>query len=361
MRGFREVIGYADLIDLGYVGSRFTWSNIHTKIRLDRALATSTWSDIFPSSKVSILPPSISDHSPLLLQASVNPIACVQGYHRFRFESFWLQHSECESVVRAQWLPRGQGQPMFAITKKIEKTSKALDKWQRQTFRDRKEQIQEIRCRLVVLLDMPVSLVSNEEKQSLTIRLQQLLSQEESYWTQRAKVIWLKDGDSNTSYFHRKASNRRRKNRLLGLFDENGIRHEDDKGVENVVTSYFQKMFSASSIDVGALEATLGAIQPCVTASMNQALCASYTSEEFCVALFQMYPTKSPGPDGMPPLFYQHYWEIIGEELTEAVQNFLHSGQLLKQINFTHICLIPKVGNPQNMADVRPIALCNVL
>jgi hypothetical protein len=129
MRGFREVIGYADLIDLGYVGSRFTWSNIHTKIRLDHALATSTWSDIFPSSRVSILPPFISDHSPLLLQASVNPIVCIKGYHRFRFESFWLQHPECEPLVRAQWLTMGQGQPLFAITKKIEKTSKALDKW----------------------------------------------------------------------------------------------------------------------------------------------------------------------------------------------------------------------------------------
>lgn len=74
-----------------------------------------------------------------------------------------------------------------------------------------------------------------------------------------------------------------------------------------------------------------------------------------------MYPTKSPGPDGMPPLFYQHYWDSIGDEVTLAVQNFLHSGQLFKEINFTHICLIPKVANPQHMADLRPIALCNVI
>ncbi|KAK9930659.1 hypothetical protein M0R45_027689 [Rubus argutus] len=74
MRGFREVVGYAELVDLGFVGTRFTWSYRHTKIRLDRALATNSWSDIFPQSRVHVLPSSISNHSPLLLQASVGPI-----------------------------------------------------------------------------------------------------------------------------------------------------------------------------------------------------------------------------------------------------------------------------------------------
>ncbi|KAL6132909.1 hypothetical protein ACLB2K_065148 [Fragaria x ananassa] len=74
-----------------------------------------------------------------------------------------------------------------------------------------------------------------------------------------------------------------------------------------------------------------------------------------------MYPTKSPGPDGMPPLFFQHYWDTIGDDITVAVQSFLHSGQILKQINFTHICLIPKVPSPEHMSDLRPIALCNVI
>ncbi|KAK9943537.1 hypothetical protein M0R45_009142 [Rubus argutus] len=120
-------------------------------------------------------------------------------------------------------------------------------------------------------------------------------------------------------------------------------------------------MFTAGVVDQEAVCATLDSIQPCVSDEMNQNLCAPYSAEEVKVALFQMYPTKSLGPDGMPPLFYQHYWETIGDEVTLAVQNFLHYGQLLKEINFTHVCLIPKVANPQHMADLRPIALCNVI
>lgn len=119
MRGFQEVVAYADLIDLGYVGSKFTWSNRHTKIRLDRSLATTSWSDIFPNSRVIVLPPSILDHSPLLLQACSGPIVQVQKFHRFRFESFWLQHPECDQVVNSHWQSSFFGQPMFIFTQKV--------------------------------------------------------------------------------------------------------------------------------------------------------------------------------------------------------------------------------------------------
>lgn len=39
----------------------------------------------------------------------------------------------------------------------------------------------------------------------------------------------------------------------------------------------------------------------------------------------------------------------------------MQSGRLLRVVNFTHVCLIPKVPNPTQVADLRPIALCNVL
>lgn len=57
-----------------------------------------------------------------------------------------------------------------------------------------------------------------------------------------------------------------------------------------------------------------------------------------------MFATKSPGPDGFPPLFYQNYWNIIGPETKEACLNVLNNNTEFKNWNNTYIVLIPKVN-----------------
>lgn len=192
-------------------------------------------------------------------------------------------------------------------------------------------------------------------------RLENHLADDHAYWKQRSKITWLQDGDHNTKFFHRKASNRRAKNRLDGLFDAQGVWQTSEKGIEEVVLNYFSNMFQAVEPDYDHMFSVVNLIQPKVTAAMNIDLCAPYTALEIRTALFQMHPTKLPGPDGMPPLFFQQYWDTIGDDVVAAVHSFLHSDQLFRDINFTHVCLIPKVKNPVHMSDLRPIALCNVL
>ena len=63
----------------------------------------------------------------------------------------------------------------------------------------------------------------------------------------------------------------------------------------------------------------------------------------------------------MPPLFYQHYWDLVGKDITQSVLSFLNSASLPEHINHTFITLIPKVKNPELVSEFHPISLCNVL
>lgn len=67
MQGFCDALSYGDLFDIGYLGTSFTWKDSETKSRLDRDVASPSWCDLFSAARVNHLPPSRSDHIPLLL------------------------------------------------------------------------------------------------------------------------------------------------------------------------------------------------------------------------------------------------------------------------------------------------------
>lgn len=70
-------------------------------------------------------------------------------------------------------------------------------------------------------------------------------------------------------------------------------------------------------------------LEPKVTREMNMVLTREFQLDEVWRALQQMHPMKSPGPNSMPPVFYQKFWNIIGPNTTEYVLNILNSGNML--------------------------------
>ena len=74
-----------------------------------------------------------------------------------------------------------------------------------------------------------------------------------------------------------------------------------------------------------------------------------------------MHPTKAPESDGTSPIFFKHYWNIVGPEVVNCVLSSLNSGRMSCRLNETYICLIPKVKFPQKITEFRPISLFNVV
>jgi len=94
---------------------------------------------------------------------------------------------------------------------------------------------------------------------------------------------------------------------------------------------------------------------------MNEELLTNFKAEEVWRALKQMHPKKAPSPNGLSPIFYQNYWDLVGSDVIKCVLNALNSGVMPSDLNETFICLIPKVKSPQKITEFKSISLCNVI
>lgn len=105
----------------------------------------------------------------------------------------------------------------------------------------------------------------------------------------------------------------------------------------------------------------LESVKARVTPEMNAQMSIPFTPDEVLYALNQMSPLKSPGPDGLPTLFFQIYWHVLGSTIINCVFDFLNYRRLPTAINYTFIVLISKTNHPKRITEFRPISLCNVV
>ena len=132
----------------------------------------------------------------------------------------------------------------------------------------------------------------------------------------------------------------------------------DQRVIATKVTDFFSKLYSSSNSCQPEL--ALGAIEIVVMDDMNTELAAEFKECEIQEALSQMAPLKALGPDGMPSLFFQHFWGLVGKKITSSVLCLLNLATLPEHINHTFLTLIPKVKNPELVSEFCPISLCNV-
>ncbi|WVZ51469.1 hypothetical protein U9M48_002614 [Paspalum notatum var. saurae] len=270
----------------------------------------------------------------------------------------WERDENLGVEIEKAWARRNPGSDLGGLAENLKQVAFALRNWSREKFGHVNKEIEKLRKELDDLeWEDPVG-----NRAAICFKVKQLneiLYREEMMWLQRSRISWLKEGDRNTNFFHRKAMWRAKKNKIKKLKREDGSWCSDQGEMGSMVTDYFTTLFTADqSIN---FEGVVSLFQQCITEEMNKELMKPYSDEEIGDALHQIGPLKAPGPDGLPARFFQRNWVMLRKEVIEAIQNFFETGIMPDGINETKIVLIPKLAFPETLKDFRPISLCNVL
>ncbi|KAL2532961.1 DNAse I-like superfamily protein [Abeliophyllum distichum] len=84
------------------------------------------------------------------------------------------------------------------------------------------------------------------------------------------------------------------------------------------------------------------------------------TLAEVREAIFSIDPDSVAGPDGFSSHFFQECWDIISDDVFQAVLDFFAGGHFPRGFSATSIVLIPKRDNACRWSEFRPISLCTV-
>ncbi|KAL4302604.1 hypothetical protein GQ457_10G004920 [Hibiscus cannabinus] len=132
----------------------------------------------------------------------------------------------------------------------------------------------------------------------------------------------MKSGDRNTSFFHKFASYRRKRNRVDRLVDDSGKVVNSNENLLRVATDYFKKLYQSNG--PSNHDQIFEGITSCIDEDMNGKLDEVFTNEEVLVALKSMSPLKVSGEDGLGVVFYQRFWHIVGQEVSRFCFDMLN-------------------------------------
>ncbi|CAM8920955.1 unnamed protein product [Rhodiola kirilowii] len=362
MRNFRHCLEDCGLTDVGFKGVTFTYTNRRkgdqeVRARLDRVVANYEWRMAYPQAVVKHGFANASDHCPLIIYLEDQRL--VQRRKVKRFKPMWVRHQGFTGVVRKAWTSQSND---ITLSEKLEQCMNKLNQWSSSTFGRVKDRVRELKENIQSIKEGPRTEEMVKKEAVLSEELDEWLLREELWWRQRSRAEWLRHGDRNTAYFHAKASQRRKRNHISQLRNSTGEFCETESEIASIITTYFTDIFRSQVMQLDSRwDRHFEGIPRLVTDEMNSMLTAPFTEGEIKRALFQIHPTKAPGLDGFPALFYHSNWSVVGHDVVKEVLSWLNGDRPNPKLNETLIVLVPKVKTVERVEELRPISLCNVV
>jgi hypothetical protein len=202
-----------ELIDIPVLGKKFSWFSGDGKSmsRIDRFLLSDGFIASQGISSQWIGNRDISDHSPIWLVSSI----VNWGPKPFRVINGWMEHPDFYSFVENAWKGFSvRGKKAYVLKEKFKLLRECLRKWNRDVFGIIDLNID----KTVNDLNEIESFLEEDNGEAVLTRRVELnkefwsqLHFKESLLKQKSRDKWVKEGDSNSRFFHASIKSRRRK------------------------------------------------------------------------------------------------------------------------------------------------------
>lgn len=307
-----------------------------------------------PLTTIIALPREYSDHTPLVLKPSNQDF----GPPPFRFFNSWIHREDFDATFSNAWNSFiGFGTPDTFLMAKLRFVRNEFSKWRNTETAKESKLLSQLKKRVVdieVLAETrTLSVGELTKRRDCKGKIQELEYFARIDIQQKAKIRWISDGDENSRFFHNAIKIKGRKNRLHGLVID-GRWNTYLSDIKREVHRFFGNKFE----DKWPIRPKLISDEfKTLSSDQRRFLDEPITNVEIKQAVWSCGGDKSPGPDGYTFKVLKNKWEIVKYDIIHFVSYFETFGRLAKGCNSSFITLIPKIKDPLNLGDYRPISL----
>ncbi|KAK9756426.1 hypothetical protein RND81_01G096300 [Saponaria officinalis] len=308
-----------NLLDVQAKGPKFTWTNKRDGNdrlfeRLDKAYISHDLFSFYPDVGVQHFPIQFSDHAPIEINFSMNR---PSGRRPYKIEAWNLELSDCIDLIQNAWKEDFRGSPSFRCLRKLSTVRSLLKNWSITKKNEWGKRWDDFDLSLETALSNGLKDGNFMEYNNIHDKLVEFSTAAASYWKQRAKLKWAIEGDTPSRFFFNWAKGRANANSIFCVKDVTGSWQYRMEDIRGIFRNHFESLFSQEG-DRSSLEMFMhnhSSLFSVVKSPFEERdlflLDKSFTAKEVRSAVFQLGPTKSPGPDGIPAIFYQKCWFFI--------------------------------------------------
>lgn len=174
----------------------------------------------------------------------------------------------------------------------------------------------------------------------------------------RAKETWAEEGERSTHYFFSKEKSQGVRRIISGIRNIRGRIVRSITCILQVWVFFFTSLFSASpTLNFGEQTFFLDSLDLKLSSEDSERCEGAVSAAECHAALLSFKRNKSPGLDGLTYEFYQHFWDLLGDDMVAMFNECFSLGKLALSQRTAVITLLFKKGDRLDPANWRPISL----